>query len=75
MPIELGMGEVSSYSVPSGFKADLHARPEGPSIGKNNYKLFADKILYEICTNTSQFSMSQRNTTGTHLNVAVMCFA
>ena len=32
MPIELGMGEVSSYSVPSGFRADLHARPEGPSL-------------------------------------------
>ena len=24
--------EVSSYSVPSGLRADLHARPEGPSL-------------------------------------------
>ena len=32
MSITLGMGEVSSYSVPSGFRADLHARPEGPSL-------------------------------------------
>ena len=27
-----GMSEISSYSVPSGFRADLHARPEGPSL-------------------------------------------
>ena len=44
-------GGVCSYSVPSGFREDLHARPEGPSLmgwdGTEDHK--CPLIFFIIC--------------------------
>ena len=53
-----GMSEISSYSVPSGFRADLHARPEGPSLrmdgwmgwdGMDGISKVSLNVLHSLC--------------------------
>ena len=62
MPIELGMEKVSSYSVPSGFRADLHARPEGPSYANSSHYTKVDQ-LHELTASEVRYFLYKSSVT------------